>query len=189
MALPAAELGRPSASSTSPTWLSIGFIVADWGGILFLLALALGGIGIYRLAQRQGRRRSAQGDDGHLARPHLAYVVAVWAMTGKPGKPGAGAAATPAVSAGNSAATVTVTATEFRFTLSQASVPHGTVVFKVENSGKLAHDFSIGGKTSSLVAPNKSTTLTVTLDAGKSLYICTVPGHASAGMKGNLTVK
>jgi uncharacterized cupredoxin-like copper-binding protein len=119
----------------------------------------------------------------------LAYVVAVWAMTGKPGEPGAGAAAPPAVSTGNSAATVTVTATEFRFRLSQASVPHGTVAFKVENKGKLAHDFSIGGKTSSLVAPNKSTTLTVTLDAGELPYICTVPGHASAGMKGNLTVK
>jgi uncharacterized cupredoxin-like copper-binding protein len=173
-----------------PTWLTIGFIVADGGAILFLLALVAGGIGISRL-------RSGKGGAGLLKVTMisalvlaLAYVVAVWAMTGKPGKPGAAAAAaTPAVSAGNSAATVTVTATEFRFTLSQASVPHGTVVFKVENRGKLAHDFSIGGKTSSLVAPNKSTTLTVTLDAGKLLYICTVPGHASAGMKGNLTVK
>ena len=171
-----------------PTWLKIGFIVADGGAILFLLALVVGGIGISRL-------RSGKGGDGLLKVTMisalvlaLAYVVAVWAMTGKPGKPGAGASATPAVSTG-SAATVTVTATEFRFRLSQASVPHGTVVFKVENKGKLAHDFSIGGKTSSLVAPNKSTTVTVALEAGKLLYICTVPGHASAGMKGNLTVK
>jgi uncharacterized cupredoxin-like copper-binding protein len=162
-----------------PTWLKIGFIVADGGAILFLLALVVGGIGISRL-------RSGKGGEGLLKVTMicalvlaLAYVVAVWAMTGKPGQPGAG----------NSAATVTVTATEFRFTLSQASVPHGTVVFKVENKGKLAHDFSIGGKTSSLVAPNKSTTLTVTLEAGKLLYICTVPGHASAGMKGDLTVR
>ena len=54
-----------------PTWLNIGFIVADWGGILFLLALALGGVGVYRLAPRQrGQHRSSQGDDGHFARPH-----------------------------------------------------------------------------------------------------------------------
>jgi hypothetical protein len=36
-----------------PAWLGIGFVVADWGGLLFLLSLALGGIGIYRL--RQGK--------------------------------------------------------------------------------------------------------------------------------------
>lgn len=170
-------------------WLRIGFVVADGGAILFLLALVVGGVGIYRL-------RSGKGGEGLLKVTMVsalvlavAYVVAVWAMTGKPGKPGVGAAATPAVSAGNPAATVTVTATEFRFTLSQAGVPHGTVVFKVENKGKVAHDFSIGGKTSSLVAPGKSTTLTVTLAAGTLLYVCTVPGHAAAGMKGNLTVK
>ena len=31
--------------------------------------------------------------------------------------------------------------------------------------------------------------LTVTLGAGKLLYICTVPGHSAAGMKGTLTVR
>jgi uncharacterized cupredoxin-like copper-binding protein len=172
-----------------PTWLRIGFIVADGGAILFLLALIAGGVGISRLRRGKGGAGLLKVTMVSALVLALAYVLAVWAMTGKPGKPGAGAAATPTVSTGNSAATVTVTATEFRFALSQASVPHGTVVFKVENRGKLAHDFSIGGKTSSLVAPNKSTTLTVTLAAGKLLYICTVPGHASAGMKGNLTIK
>ena len=56
--------------SASPPGSSIGFIVADWGGILFLLALALGGIGVYRLRSGKGGHRSPQGDDGHLARPH-----------------------------------------------------------------------------------------------------------------------
>ena len=54
MALPAAELGQASAPNHEPTWLSIGFIVADWGGILFLLALALGGVGVYRLRIGKG---------------------------------------------------------------------------------------------------------------------------------------
>ena len=116
----------------------------------------------------------------------LAYVVAVWAMTGKPGQPSLGAAAPPAVHPRRPR--VTVTASEFKFELSKASVPHGKVVFTVVNKGKLAHDFSIGGKTTSLVSPGKSATLTVTLDAGKFVYLCTVPGHAGAGMKGTLTV-
>jgi hypothetical protein len=67
-----------------PTWLGIGFIVADWGGLLFLLALGLGGLGIYRL-------RNGKGGAGLLNATMVialiliaAYVVAVWAMTGKP---------------------------------------------------------------------------------------------------------
>jgi uncharacterized cupredoxin-like copper-binding protein len=83
---------------------------------------------------------------------------------------------------------VTVTATEFKFQLSKSSVRHGTVVFTVLNRGKIAHDFSISGKASSLVSPGKSTTLAVTLEPGSFLYVCTVPGHAGAGMKGTLTV-
>jgi len=67
-----------------PAWLGIGFLVADGGGLLFLLALALGGVGIYRL-------RNGKGGTGLLKATMVlalilivAYVVAVWAMTGKP---------------------------------------------------------------------------------------------------------
>jgi uncharacterized cupredoxin-like copper-binding protein len=115
----------------------------------------------------------------------LAYVVAVWAMTGKPGKPNLGAAAPPPAGA----PTINVTATEFNFKLSKASIPHGKVVFMLTNNGKLAHDFSISGSTSSLVSPGKTATLTATLAAGTLTYVCTVPGHAAAGMKGTFTVK
>jgi len=87
------------------------------------------------------------------------------------------------------ATAVTVTATEFKFKLSKASVPHGSVTFTLVNKGKLAHDFKIGGKKTALIKPGKSAKLTVTLKAGKAAYLCTVAGHAAAGMKGNLTVK
>jgi hypothetical protein len=67
-----------------PAWLDIGFLVADGGGLLFLLALVLGGIGVYRL-------RDGKGGAGLLKVTMVialvlvaAYVVAVWAMTGKP---------------------------------------------------------------------------------------------------------
>jgi uncharacterized cupredoxin-like copper-binding protein len=90
------------------------------------------------------------------------------------------------------ASSVKVTAgkpTEFHFTLSKSSVAKGSVTFTITNSGKLEHDFKIGGKTSAKVKPGKSTKLTVSLKAGKMKYLCTVPGHAAAGMKGTLTVK
>jgi uncharacterized cupredoxin-like copper-binding protein len=83
---------------------------------------------------------------------------------------------------------VTVTATEFHFKLSKTSVPHGSVTFTVMNKGHLGHDFKISGKKTPLIAPGKSAKLTVTLKAGKAPYLCTVPGHAAAGMKGTLKV-
>jgi uncharacterized cupredoxin-like copper-binding protein len=80
---------------------------------------------------------------------------------------------------------VSVTAKEYKFILSRKRAPHGTVVFHVTNKGKLKHDFKIAGKKTPLLKPNAKTTLKVKLAKGKSYkYICTVPGHATLGMKG-----
>jgi len=101
-----------------------------------------------------------------------------------------GVLAAPALGARahSTATAVTVTATEFKFKLSKLSVPHGSVTFTVVNKGKVAHDFKIAGKKTALIKPGKSAKLTVTLKAGKYPYLCTVPGHAAAGMKGTLRV-
>jgi uncharacterized cupredoxin-like copper-binding protein len=78
---------------------------------------------------------------------------------------------------------------ELRFTLSRKSVPKGTVVFKVTNRGTSKHDFKIGGKKTPLLLPGKSATVKVTLaKAGRYRFLCTVPGHALAGMKGVVRV-
>jgi len=66
-----------------PTWVGIGFLVADIGGLLLLITLIVGGIGI---------RRLRSGGGAALLKVTLvlsvvllaAYVVAVWAMAGKP---------------------------------------------------------------------------------------------------------
>jgi uncharacterized cupredoxin-like copper-binding protein len=86
------------------------------------------------------------------------------------------------------AQSITVKMTEFKFALSPRTARHGTVTFHLVNKGKLAHDLKIAGKTSAMVHPGKSASLTVTLKKGKYPYSCTVPGHAAAGMKGVLTV-
>jgi uncharacterized cupredoxin-like copper-binding protein len=92
---------------------------------------------------------------------------------------------------------------EFKFALSKHVVPHGTVVFAVRNGGTIVHDFKIckvartniaantcNGTGSAKLSPGQSTHLTATLaKAGKYEYLCTVTGHAVAGMKGLLTVK
>ena len=85
---------------------------------------------------------------------------------------------------------VTVTASEFKFKLSTKTIAKpGKVTFTVVNKGALPHDFKISGKKTPLIKPGKSARLAVTLKKGKLAYVCTVAGHAAAGMKGTLTVK
>jgi mono/diheme cytochrome c family protein len=98
--------------------------------------------------------------------------------------------------------TVTVTAgkpSELSFKLSKSSnIAPGLVVFKVTNSGQLTHDFKIctrvatstaasscTGKVTKRLKPGQSTVMVaLTLKKGQYEYLCTVPGHAAAGMKG-----
>lgn len=104
----------------------------------------------------------------------------------------AGLAAQRAAAESNAAAAttkVTVVATDFKFRLSKTKVAKGAVVFTLVNKGKSAHDFKIAGKKTPLVRPKKTAKLTVVFKKpGKYHYLCTVPGHAAAGMKGVLTV-
>jgi mono/diheme cytochrome c family protein len=103
------------------------------------------------------------------------------------------------------ATVVTVTAgkpSELAFKLSKLSnIAAGTVTFKITNKGVLSHDFKIctkavtsdkanscTGKVTALIAKGKSATLTVTLKKGEYEFLCTVPSHAAAGMKGLIGV-
>jgi uncharacterized cupredoxin-like copper-binding protein len=98
------------------------------------------------------------------------------------------AAAYSSASAGKT--TITVTMSEYKFKLSKSkNIPKGTVVFKLVNKGKIPHNFRINGKTSKLIAPGKTGSLTVTFKKkGSFAYLCTVTGHAKLGMKGVLGI-
>jgi len=64
-------------------WTGIGFFVADVGALLLLIALIVGGIGVYRL--RAGRGAGFLRATMVMSLVMLAsYVVAVWAMSAKP---------------------------------------------------------------------------------------------------------
>jgi hypothetical protein len=58
-------------------------VVADAGGLLLVISLIVGGIGVYRLRQGKGSGllRATMILSIILL---LAYLVAVWAMAGKP---------------------------------------------------------------------------------------------------------
>jgi hypothetical protein len=74
------EKGAPE-----PDWLGIGYVVADLGALLLVIALIVGGIGASRV-------RRGNGGEGLLKATMVisivllaAYTLAVWAMTSKPG--------------------------------------------------------------------------------------------------------
>ena len=117
---------------------------------------------------------------GLAALAAVGIVAGALAPVGGASPAKAGAASTP----------ITVTASEFKFVLSKATVPAGsTVVFTVINKGKIEHDFKIAGKKTPTIKPGKSAKLTVTFaKKGQSAYICTLPGHVAGGMKGSFAV-
>jgi hypothetical protein len=68
-----------------PAWLGIGFITAELGGLLLLIAIILTGIGMRRLRRADAEKSVLVQIGGVIVTLLLlAYVVAVWAMTAKP---------------------------------------------------------------------------------------------------------
>lgn len=77
--------GYNDKGAPEPDWLGIGYIVADAGILLLLVALVLGGLGLRRM-------RNGKGGEGQVKAMLIlsvvllvAYTVAVWAMSAKPG--------------------------------------------------------------------------------------------------------
>jgi hypothetical protein len=73
------------SGDNDPGWLGIGYLAADLGGILLLLSIILTGLGVRQLG-RADRETSVLVRIGSVIAVLvlLAYVVAVWAMSGKP---------------------------------------------------------------------------------------------------------
>jgi len=122
----------------------------------------------------------------HVVRPFIALVAAGGMALGL-----VQLASADVPQTAHAAATTQVKGREFRFTLSSKSVAKpGTVTFNSTNTGTVAHDFKIDGKTTPLVQPGHTAKLVVRFrKAGKFSYLCTVPGHAAAGMRGVFTVR
>jgi nitrite reductase (NO-forming) len=96
---------------------------------------------------------------------------------------------TTTAAVGSAQTTVTVGMFEYRFDLTQSTVPSGHVTFVIVNKGQQVHNFSITGvKTGKLLSPGQSETWTVALPPGSYNYQCDVPFHAGYGMVGSFTV-
>jgi glucose dehydrogenase/plastocyanin len=111
-------------------------------------------------------------------------------QTAPPPNGGNAASGNSGSSAATESTTVQVKGGEFFFRLSTKSIAKpGKVRFDFQNVGHVAHDFKVNGKVTPLLQPGMTAKLVVTFKKGKYPYLCTVPGHAEAGMKGVLTVR
>jgi hypothetical protein len=73
------EFGDLPEGIDDPTWVGIGYITADLGALLFLIALVSAGVGSWKSKSWLG---TAAGIVGAIAL--IGWIVAVWAMGAKP---------------------------------------------------------------------------------------------------------
>jgi mono/diheme cytochrome c family protein len=76
------------------------------------------------------------------------------------------------------------------FLYKNAAATAGQLTVNSLNKSQTPHDISVKGvATGKEVKGGGTSTIKVNLKAGKYEFLCTVPGHAAAGMRGTLTVK
>lgn len=128
-----------------------------------------------------------------MTRPWLLLAaVTVAGCAGVDTAPGGSAAATPG-SVASPASNVRVGLTEWSVDSSSPLLAPGRVSLTVTNAGTTGHDFVLEGAGTRVhtpvLQPGERMTLSVRLPPGARLRTaCTVPGHASAGMRGTLQV-
>ena len=90
---------------------------------------------------------------------------------------------------GTASTTVQVGMFEYRFDMSQSTIPSGQVTFVITNKGTEVHNFSVNGvHAGKFLSPGQTETYTVSLAAGQYGTVCDVPFHADRGMEGQLII-
>jgi plastocyanin len=78
------------------------------------------------------------------------------------------------------------------FLFGKATAKPGPVTISMPNQSPIQHNISIQGPVNgkgAIVGHGATSTFKATLKPGTYTFLCDVPGHAAAGMKGTLTVK
>lgn len=124
----------------------------------------------------------------------LAAALLLAACSSGASKGPEGPAVGSTVQSSAAAGPIAIKETEFAIGPANVTSTGGIVTFQVTNAGAIEHDFTIRDKAGTTVgqipilAVSESKPLRVTLAAGTYQMICTLPGHATAGMMGEITV-
>ena len=89
--------------------------------------------------------------------------------------------------------TLTVTETDFALDPTAARLPRaGAARVEVVNRGQTVHALAVetadGTRSTARITPGRSSTLSLTLPAGRYVWYCPVGNHRQLGMRGTLTV-
>jgi len=93
----------------------------------------------------------------------------------------------------SSVLTISADATALAYDTTELSAAAGEITVDFTNPSAIPHDFAVQqdgeevGKTEVITESEESVTLD--LEPGTYTFLCTVPGHAAAGMEGTLTVE
>lgn len=159
----AATLTATRPRRTQQSWWPLAIAVGAI--ILLIVALLWGGMGSGGMWNTMGR--------------HMGWTQSTSAQTDDAPRPYA------------DATVVEVTATDLAFDPSAITIDAGDPVnLRLVNRGQVFHDLTIPDLDVTLAAePGETVTTGITVDTpGTYEFLCTVPGHADAGMRGTLTV-
>jgi plastocyanin len=146
---------------------------------------------------RRGSIMPANLVTGDSRRDVAAYVASV---AGKPGQDSGLLASVGTTSNANKAAAeqggkLTIPADPtgaLAFQFGKATAKPGKVTISMPNQAPIQHNIAITGPAKGhgpIVGHGGDSTFTASLKPGTYTFLCEVPGHAAAGMKGTLTVK
>jgi nitrite reductase (NO-forming) len=138
----------------------------------------------------------------------IACAVALAACTPRATKPGwthdpgigaggGGASAPPSSPApsgqhagGDTLGVLDVTSVDLGFSPKELSVDEpGAYEVRLTNDGAIPHDITFPDGQTALALPGEAVSLTVEVPADGLQFICSIPGHADAGMQGTISVK
>jgi nitrite reductase (NO-forming) len=105
--------------------------------------------------------------------------------------PSASASPQPSAAAGSGEVLGGITIKAFDLGFDPATVDvakPGTYTVMFHNTGAVGHDLTFADGTKIAAEPGQMATGTVTIPAGGTTFLCSIPGHAAAGMTGTVTV-
>jgi nitrite reductase (NO-forming) len=105
------------------------------------------------------------------------------------GAPAASPGSTPAGATGQSIGTIKIQAIDLGFDPKDIHVDKaGTYSVELQNAGALPHDITFADGTKATAKAGETVSVSVNIPADGTTFLCSVPGHADAGMKGSITL-
>jgi nitrite reductase (NO-forming) len=116
------------------------------------------------------------------------FYALIATQTGRPSA-AASPSSTPGTGAGAVLREISISAFDLGFDPATVDVAKpGVYSVMFHNTGAVAHDLTFADGTKIAADAGEMATGTVTIPAGGTTFICSVPGHAAAGMTGTVTV-